>query len=81
MTLLIEGDGGDGDGGGDDELDAADAEEAVEAQLRAALAAGEPPSAAARAVAERTGVRRKEVYARAMQLAKKTPGGAEPTEA
>ena len=73
VTLLIEGDGaGDGDGGAGDELEAADADAAVEEQLRAALAAGESPSAAARAVAERTGVRRKEVYARAMLLAKQT---------
>ena len=70
MTLLIEGDGG-GDGGdGGDELEAADADEAVELQLRAALAAGESPSAASRMVAESTGVRRKDVYARALQLAK-----------
>ena len=74
VTLLIEGDGGgDGDGGdGGDELEAADADAAVEQQLRAALAAGESPSAASRLVAERTGVRRKDVYARALQLAKPT---------
>jgi len=72
VTLLIEGDGG-GDGGdGGDELEAADADAAVEQQLRAALAAGESPSAASRLVAERTGVRRKDVYARALQLAKPT---------
>ena len=71
MTLLIQGDAGGDDGDGGDELEAADADAAVETQLRAALEAGESPSAASRMVAERTGVRRKDVYARALQLTSK----------
>jgi hypothetical protein len=84
VTLLIEGDGGDGEGGAGDELEAADADAAVETLLCAAMAAGEPPSSAARAVAERTGVRRKEVYARAMAISaeqKQAAGGSKDTKA
>jgi 16S rRNA (cytidine1402-2'-O)-methyltransferase len=78
VTLFIEGDGGGGGGeGGEDDdadgVDAADAAADVETRLLALLATGMPPSGAAREVAGRTGVRRKEVYARAMELAKRTP--------
>ncbi len=67
ITLLIEGVAADAD---EDGLDAQDAAADVDALLRAALAAGTPPSGAARDVAQRTGVRRKDVYARAQALSK-----------
>ena len=56
------------------EMEAADAAASVQDLLLARLAAGMAPSAAAREVAEATGMRRRDVYAAAMALAQRRGG-------
>ena len=89
FTLLFEGAGGAAEGaqaGGEEMPGAAAGSRGggggdMLARLRGMLAAGESPSRAARAVAEATGLRRRDVYAEALRLSTDTaadppPGGA-----